>query len=85
MIFEKFSTQLQDCVDIFEDCDRPKHDQDIFDELWPSIQYQKLTSYVNTLNITIQQNLTDYKSVLQNIATQVQIIVKTSNFKRNIS
>ena len=49
MIFENLSTQLQACVDIFKDFNRQKHDYDIVDDLWPHIQFQKITSYVNML------------------------------------
>ena len=59
MGFEEFSTKLQACVEIFMDFDRPKQNQDIVDELWPLIQYQKLTSYVDVLNISRQNPPTD--------------------------
>ena len=85
MRFEEFSTQLQACVDTFASFDRTIHYQDISDELCPRIQWQKLTSYVNALKIASQQNPTDYKLVLQNIANEVLSLVKTSNFKRSIS
>ena len=82
--FEKFSTQLQACVDIFTYVGIPTHEQIIVNELWTCIKCQKPPSYVNMLNISSQQKLTIYKLVLQNIATKIPIFFKTSKFKRSI-
>ena len=65
MILEKFSTKLQACINIFADCDRPEHNQEIVDGPWVWIKLQQLMLYANALKIDSQQNPTDFKLVPQ--------------------
>ena len=76
-LFERFSSRLQKAYDDLESNQRPAHNGDIVDALWPRIQDSALASYVSSLKVDYQRNPRSYKLILQDIASEVANRMKT--------
>ena len=84
--FEVFSSQMKKAVDILADCKRPPHDADIVDGLWNRIQNIELQPFISALKVQHQLNPRPFRSILQDIASQVPNLTSASrSFRANIS
>ena len=84
MPFEVFSSKLQDAIDALQECGRSPHDGDIVDKIWDKILNTEIHSYVEALRVSHVQNPRTYRSILQDIASQIPRLKKQS-FRRNVS
>ena len=76
--FEKFSAKLQKAYDDLADNGRPVNNNDIVDDLWDRIQVDQLQMFTASLKIEFRKNPKPYREVLQDYATEVTSVYKST-------
>lgn len=81
MSFEKFSAKLQRALDDLEAGGRAMHNGDVVDLIWKKVLNSELKGFLDALKVDNIRAPKEYRTLLQEIATQIPNISTSSSFR----